>query len=503
MKVSVKRAFLDWLPYFIPDRFERDSRFRNYLGKLTRIGMKVAGTLALGATGVILLAYMLILDKKPVLIHTESHLGLDTYMILDKLIVLGLGILCIYLSRFSQGPQTGRALIALMLLTLCFVDIWDGILNGDVTRTPAWLMLYLLVGAGVLTFRPWQVTLLGVVIVVIFATAVRILPSPKMQEIIVIDGENYMFLVIGTCLCTVVTGFVYQIRHRIYTARQKEIALKDSISRYAEELQLANQKLRETQAQLVQSEKMASLGNLVAGVAHEVNSPLGSVSSNADTAKRALKVIRDAFAGIRPLEQDTRIRKALHTLVELNESTEKAADRIDGIVKALRRFAFLDEAECLTCDLHNALDDTLTLLMAKPQDNLEIIKKYGELPELYCKPRQLNQVFLLILENALDAVEQKGKIEIRTDCDDEWIYIHFIDGGKGITEQDLPRIFEPGFTTKGVGIGTGLSLAICYRIVEEHGGFIDVESQVDKGTRFTVRLPVQPPEFPDKKDIPA
>jgi signal transduction histidine kinase len=463
--------------------------------------MKVAGILALGATSVILLAYLVILDKKPVLIHTESHIGIDTYMVLDKAIILVLGFLCIFLSRFSQGPQTGRALIAFMLLTLCTVDIWDGILNGDISRTPAWLMLYLLVGAGVLTFRPWQVTLLGIVILLIFTAAIRILPSPRIQELLVIKGEHYMFMVIGICLCTVVTGFVYQIRHRIYTARQKEIALKESISQYAEELKLTNQKLQETQAQLVQSEKMASLGNLVAGVAHEVNSPLGSISSNADTAKRALKIIREALSAGGPFPSDIKTQQALRTLVDLNESTENAAGRIDAIVKALKGFAFLDEADCQTCDLRHALDDTLALLKAKSQEKVEIIKDYGDIPELTCKPRQLNQVFLLILENALDAVDLNGRIEIKTFYDKEWIHIHFIDNGKGITAQDLPRIFEPGFTTKGVGVGTGLSLAICYRIVEEHGGFIDVESQIGHGARFTVRLPPKPPEIPDQQDL--
>jgi len=280
----------------------------------------------------------------------------------------------------------------------------------------------------------------------------------------------------------------------LYKARQKEISLVQSVTDHANELEESNLRLRETQDQLIQSEKMASLGNLVAGVAHEINTPLGAINSNADTAQRVLKTVNSVIENDDSMpwsnEKEEKVNKAIKTLVDLNSLTTNATSRIDKIVKALRGFACLDEAEYQEFDLHKGIEDTITLLTFSPEMKVEIERDFAPFPETLCRPGHLNQVFMNLLTNAVEAIGKQGKITIRTLLESGWAVIQFIDTGKGIPSEDLNHIFDPGFTTKGVGVGTGLGLSICYRIIQEHKGSIDVQSEEGKGTTFTIRLPL-------------
>lgn len=245
--------------------------------------------------------------------------------------------------------------------------------------------------------------------------------------------------------------------------------------------------------QLVHSEKMASLGQLVAGVAHEINTPMGSIHSNIGTAASAIGFIekalaRDEVASL--LEGDHKLKRALAILKESYDVNRMASERIVGIVATLRNFARLDEAERKTADLHEGIDSTLMLLRHETKHGIEVIRRYGDLPRADCYPHQLNQVFMNILVNAVQAMAGKGAITITTHHADGHAVIAFEDTGRGIRAEDLPRIFSPGFTTKGVGVGTGLGLSIAYRIMEKHGGSIECQSEVGRGTTFTLRLPL-------------
>jgi signal transduction histidine kinase len=284
----------------------------------------------------------------------------------------------------------------------------------------------------------------------------------------------------------------------MYRSRRKQIVLRKAVTEFATELNDINFKLRQTRNQLIQSKQLAALGNLVAGVAHEVNTPLGAIHSNADTAQRALKIIRSELESDSRLpwseEKEEKVSRALKTLSELHSSTVHAAGRIDKIVRALRGFACLDEAEFQTYDLHKGIEDTVTLFTANLEKRVEIKRDFCSLLKIPCNLGKLNQVFMNLLTNSAQAIEKKGVITIRTQLEGEWAVIQFIDNGKGIPSQDLQHIFDPGFTSKGVGVGTGLGLSICYRILEDHGGSIDVSSEVGKGTTFTLWLPITTPE---------
>jgi signal transduction histidine kinase len=273
----------------------------------------------------------------------------------------------------------------------------------------------------------------------------------------------------------------------------KEIELEEAHKRQKvlDALEATNRELRDTQAQLVQSEKMASLGNLVAGVAHEINTPVGAISSMHNTLVRALAKLKATLQEIAPeeLERNRGLQNSIRAIEDANSVIDSGSCRVTNIVKRLRSFARLDEAELKDADIHEGLEDTLTLVHHELKRDITVEKNYGKIPVIACYPGQLNQVFLNMLVNARQAIDGKGTIRISTYSKNDQVYIGFEDTGRGIPKEQLSQIFDPGFTTKGVGVGTGLGLSICYRIIQAHRGEINVYSVVGKGTTFTVVLP--------------
>jgi signal transduction histidine kinase len=259
------------------------------------------------------------------------------------------------------------------------------------------------------------------------------------------------------------------------------------------DLEDALKQLREAQQQLVMREKMASLGNLVAGVAHEINNPVGAVKSAADTTARSIDLVCRALessSDILELKGNNRFLTALEILHKNNEITVTASERIADIVRSLKNFARLDEAEFQKADIHEGLDSTLTLLHHEMKGRIEVVKNYGHLPLIECYPNQLNQVFMNVLSNAEQAIEGKGAITIATELRENDVVVRVSDTGRGISQIDVAKVFDPGFTTKGVGVGTGLGLSITYNIVEKHHGNIVAESEPGRGSTVTITLPI-------------
>ncbi|MCA9555790.1 MAG: hypothetical protein KC933_37520 [Myxococcales bacterium] len=240
--------------------------------------------------------------------------------------------------------------------------------------------------------------------------------------------------------------------------------------------------LKKAQVKLVQTEKMASLGNLVAGVAHEINTPLGAMKSNNQVLQRSLERLPEAEA-----ERRDKLVESMGQLLDVNH---QAIARIDGIVDSLRRFARLDQSERGKVDLVAELENTLRLVQHELRGRVEIHKEFEAVPELACYPNQLNQVFMNLIVNAIQSIEGEGHIYLEVKSLPGAIVVRVRDTGCGIAPQHLAKIFDPGFTTKGVGVGTGLGLSIVHRIVEEHRGRIDVQSEVGVGSTFTVQLPL-------------
>lgn len=273
-------------------------------------------------------------------------------------------------------------------------------------------------------------------------------------------------------------------------------------------LQQLYQDLQNTQAQLVQSEKMASLGQLMAGIAHELNNPISYIYANLKELNDYAQVVKklvEPLAGpqidqnklrdaVRRAKQDEDIDFILGDLKTLVDESVQGSLRVKELVQNLRNFSRVDEAERKYVDLHQGLESTLRLLTNELKGRIRVQKDYRELPQVWCNPGQINQVFMNILLNAAQAIRGKGTIGIKTRFQNDRVEIAIIDDGPGIPADAIPKIFDPFFTTKPVGQGTGLGLSISYHIVKNHGGEISVDSTEGGGTTFLITLPVHGPE---------
>lgn len=291
-----------------------------------------------------------------------------------------------------------------------------------------------------------------------------------------------------------------RVIQRICKDITERVRLREELARANEDLEHKveerTREVQEKQALLVHSEKMAALGSLVAGVAHEINTPLGAIQSNNDIFIRTFDKIRVMLSDAAVLTDQVKyeeLREKLDAIDKLNAVSKTATERIVSIVNSLRNFARLEEAEQKDADLHEGLESTLTLVHHQLKGRIEVVRRYGDIPLIRCLPNQLNQVFMNLLVNASQAIEGKGKITVSTGRSSrkETVFVEISDTGKGIPPENLARIFDPGFTTKGAGVGTGLGLSIVYQIVKDHNGEVEVESEVGKGSTFRVLLPVR------------
>ncbi|MBD2519987.1 response regulator [Nostoc sp. FACHB-973] len=311
-----------------------------------------------------------------------------------------------------------------------------------------------------------------------------------------------------------------EIEERILTAQ----ALQQSETRYREQansLELAFRQLKETQSQLVQSEKMSSLGQLVAGVAHEINNPVNFIYGNLTHASQYIQDLlyllhlykKNTLDTSLEIEQQAELMDLdfiIKDLPQLLSSMRIGAERIREIIQSLRNFSRIDEAEMKPVNIHEGLDSTLLILQNRlkatsSHSSIQVIKEYGNLPLVDCYAGQLNQVFMNLIANAIDALEEyeqaqhlqnyqscQRQIWIRTTAiNDEYVAIQIADNGPGMTEDVLKYLFDPFFTTKPVGKGTGLGLSISYQIVAKHGGNMQCISAPGQGAEFTVTIPLQ------------
>ncbi len=287
-------------------------------------------------------------------------------------------------------------------------------------------------------------------------------------------------------------------RQRIDMALQKK----------QEEQRLLIGKLEAAHNQLLQSEKMASIGQLAAGVAHEINNPIGYVYSNLGTLE---KYVQDTFGMIDLYEQaegaiaDPEVRGRLQEarkkldfaflktdLRALMDESKDGITRVKTIVQNLKDFSHADTSdEWNFADLRSGLDSTLSIVNNEIKYKADVVKQYGEIPEIECLASQLNQVFMNLLVNAAHAIKERGSITVRTGMEGDEVWVDIADTGDGIAPEHMQKIFDPFFTTKPIGKGTGLGLSLSYGIVEKHHGRIEVQSEVGKGTTFRVWLPVR------------
>lgn len=289
---------------------------------------------------------------------------------------------------------------------------------------------------------------------------------------------------------------------------EERLHIEDALRKEKAEQEALIKRLEEAQHQLIQAEKMASIGQLAAGVAHEINNPIGFVSSNLGSMRHYVDNILGFIDGIEAIEEDLapNARQSIALMKEkfdlqylgkdilsLLEETADGIRRVKQIVQDLKDFSHVDEGHWQRSDLHAGLDSTLNIVSSQVKYVADVVKHYGVIPAVECLPGQLNQIFLNMLVNASQAIKgRRGTITIRTGMEnDAEAFVEFTDDGEGIEPENINRIFDPFFTTKPVGSGTGLGLSLAYGIIKKHQGRINLSSEVGVGTTFHIVIPVR------------
>jgi len=320
-------------------------------------------------------------------------------------------------------------------------------------------------------------------------------------------------IIIGTAILTsheqfkniayyyMIVGFLFMafIAERLRKSKN-ELLLKNKI------IVSTLDELKKRQQQLVQSEKMASLGQLTAGVAHEINNPINFVSGNIMPLKRDIDEVMkllEIYSTMDDSNYSLKLREILKyrdnininfTINEINSlinGIEEGSKRTAEIVKGLRNFSRLDEEEMKETNIHEGIESTLLLLNSKlSEKQIEVTKSFRQVPQVKCYPGQLNQVFMNVITNAIDAIGTRGKIFISTSSENHSVKVSIRDTGGGMSDEVKQKIFDPFFTTKEIGKGTGLGLSISYGIIEKHKGKIEVKSEIGEGTEFIITLPI-------------
>lgn len=304
-------------------------------------------------------------------------------------------------------------------------------------------------------------------------------------------------------------------------------SLEETVRKRTDIIEKIYDELKMKDAQILQQEKMASIGVLAAGIAHEINNPVGYINSNLEVLQENVKDItsyirslEDLFPSltrrdlkdpapqtvvqqVQQIRSGMRIDDVFQDIEEIVSESKQGLDRIKRIIIDLKKFSHTDENKMELADLNQEIESTLNIVANELKYKAKVVKELGPIPSIECFPHQLNQVFMNILVNAAQALEEQGTITIRTLVKDNFIYITIQDTGSGIAPQNLQKIFDPFFTTKAVGKGTGLGLYIAYGIVEKHQGKISVQSEIGKGTTFTIQLPIHPSHVNASAALPS
>jgi signal transduction histidine kinase len=423
--------------------------------------------------------------------------GISYAVILPGIFVLVVGTAILL---FFVTKRFGVLLYPFLLTILCIPVIFHRSDGGFSGQTGIGILFWaILAPLGALMFQSirkavwWFAAYLVLVIVSLYLDEhfVQFTVTAPYKEIVVSHGINLMMLSVTVFFSMMYFVNAFQKEHN--KAEKLVVELRES----NDELETTLNELRATQIELVQSEKMAALGKLAAGVAHEINNPIGALKSTADTSTQCLSRMEqfleesEKFGEIR---DDSKFQKFLKILRDNSQVFVTVSDRVSNTVKSFINFARLDKAGFDRVDIHQGIDDTLVLIQHEIKAGTEVVKEYGELPKIACYPNELNQVFMNLLSNAAQAIETEGKITIRTFAEKGNVHIQIFDTGVGIPKEEVEKLFDPGFTKNGTRVKAGLGLFTSYNIVQKHDGKIEVESVVGQGSTFTIILPTESKE---------
>lgn len=448
--------------------------------------------------------------------------------------IVGIWFLRVFLSTDKFVPKLDRGfyfiylVYAFILVNAFFFSITVSYQTLLVTQSIV-VIFVLLVAFSILKlgYRParyyllaWSVFMLGIFLFVL--SEMGIIPTNDLTAYIMPLGSALEVVLLSFALADKINILKKEkeeeqaerlkvLKQNEELVREQNTLLEEKVRVRTDELEQALRNLQNTQSQLVSQEKMASLGQLTAGIAHEINNPINFVSSNITPLKRDIKDIMEVIDFYRTtgqsefapeskkkaadLEEELELDYVLEEVDQLLKGMEEGAKRTVEIVKGLRLFSRVDEQDVKKVDLHDGINSTIILLNSSIPGKIRIVRDFGELPMVECLAGKINQVFMNIINNAVHALSdhidtiKDPKIEIRTRSLGDSVVVEIEDNGPGMPEHVKERIFEPFFTTKSVGRGTGLGLSIVYSIIENHKGTMEVNSEVGQGTTFIITLP--------------
>jgi signal transduction histidine kinase len=392
--------------------------------------------------------------------------------------------------------RIGHLLYPFLIMILIIPVVFHASQGGFASRSSFTILFWaILAPIGALMFLTIRHAIYWFVVYSGFALVAYILDSRFIQYL---PTDNYVHVALDNFLgmiamsITIFMTTLYFV-HAFQREQKKSNQLVVELKQTNRELESTLTELQETQAELVQSEKVAALGKLAAGLAHEINTPIGALRSSASTTAQCLEKLEEVIeensdpdAGAR----DAKFRKYIRILKDSSNVFTTVGNRISDVLKGFISFARLDSAQFDVVDIHVGLDDALLLLQSELKPDTIIKKEYGDIPKISCYPAELNQVFLHLLTNAAQAVRENGLITIRTFAEPDHFHIEIRDNGIGIASDRLVNLFNPEFSQKGQRVKSGLGLFISYRIIQQHQGEIKVSSKQGEGSTFTVILPL-------------
>lgn len=511
MKLALRKLRLFWVRYLMPDALEKDVEFQKTMDALTRRGLRVAGALGLLGISIYLLAHLSVGRR---FVWTFSSLVPGANVVIWNKVLIGcMSIAALVLAHVRPRVRPGRILMSLFLVVTALALILEDVSRGDFTFTAGWLTLVMLITVGTVPFQPWQTGMLCLVIGVLYAYYAS-LPTALINSLSAgVPASRLIYVGLVTFLCTSMSASLYASRYEQYRSLRRVERLKERLSTRSEALQHALERGRQMQDQLVQKEKLASLGQLTAGIAHEIKNPLNFVNNFSELSRDLMDELVEELEANPEKPIGDVLEEVQDVLRDLRTNTEKVAEhgkRADGIVRSMLAHSRTTPGDRRPVDLNKLADEYVGLafhgMRAQHSGfNVDIVRDFDEeLESVAVVPEEIGRVFLNLMDNAFDAVRARTlaeqdryepRVRLATHRTPDGAVITIADNGTGIPGDIHERIFEPFFTTKPTGEGTGLGLSLSYDIITAgHGGTMDVETVEGVGTTFTLELPSVPPE---------
>ena len=530
-----------WGRYAAPRTMERDVRFRIVLDEATHRGLLVAGwfgVVALLGFAVALLAYAFVGGADMV----ETTRALPESVLSDKLAALAASVVFLAVARLHPSTRWARALVALYVLAAGWAMLQTDFARDDLGFAAGWLTLLLLFTVGTVPFQPVQTAAVGLALTAMHTAYIAL---PGNADLDGAEGRRFAFLILATFVCTVMSGALYAGRNRQHRVAERLDRLGERLQRRSQQLEARTdeleaqrgtleaqrgelsaslERLEAAQGQLVQQQKMASLGQLTAGVAHELKNPLNFVNNFAQLSTELLDEMEEELREEPQRSVGEALDASSDLLSDLRTNAAKIREhgrRADGIIRSMLAHSRATPGPRRAAAVNPLLDEYVGLsyhgMRAEHQElQVDVQKDLGpDVGEITMVPEEIGRVFLNLLDNAFAAVRERRLAEIEAGRDyapavtvrsrrvgggprGAGVEVRIGDNGTGMPEETRAHIFEPFYTTKPTGEGTGLGLSLTYEIVVHgHGGTLDVETREGEGTAFTVFLPDAPPEAPD------